>query len=250
MAALAAAPAAAGAWLQERGEGLLILTQLLDRAEGYFDQDGVRQAEGFFYKDEVAAYVEYGLSDDYTLVTRLAWQSVEQSFGGAYDQASGLAASELAVRRALWRRNNEILSAQLGLFLPGEGENIANQPLGDGDLSGEVRLLAGRGFSSGGFSELQLAYRQRGGRYLDEWRLDAGIGAPVRENLMAMVSAYSVWSAEAARPGVPEFQQTKIQMSAVIGWGDLDVEIGGFFTPTGESALDERALFLSVWRRF
>ena len=75
------APAHAGAWPQPRGEGLLIVTTLADRAERSYDADRQSIDDGYFHKDETAAYVEYGLTDIDTLVARLAWQDVRRLRG-------------------------------------------------------------------------------------------------------------------------------------------------------------------------
>lgn len=228
----------------------MIVTSLIDRADGYFDADGVRRDDGYFYKDELAAYGEFGLTDTYTLIGRVAWQHVDQRFGLNRDSAQGFAASELGLRRALVERDHQVLSGQVSLFLPGDGENVSNQPLGTGEISSELRLLAGQALGEAGFADVQLAYRQRNGEFLDEVRLDGTLGWSVHPDWQVIASVQSVFSAGEAQPGIPEFFQIKAQASVVWTWGDIDIELGGYVTPAGESALDERALFLSTWRRF
>lgn len=236
--------------MQEPGKGILIITSLADRADGYFDATGARQSDGFFYKDEIAVYGEYGLNETYTVLARLAWQDVEQSFGQNYDQAEGVAASQLGLRRLLLARDRNVISVQGSVFLPGSGENIANQPLGEGERGYELRVLGGRSFGGQSFGDVQLAYRARDGRFLDEIHLDTGFGFGLTEIWRVGVSSFSVWSIESARPGVPAFEQHKLQFSLLRRGENFDVEIGLMATPAGESALDERALFLSTWRRF
>ncbi len=251
LAALAWVPSAeAGGWPRDKGETLLILTNLVDRADGYFDADRQRQSGGHFYKDELAAYIEYGATDRVTLVGRFAWQNVDQLSGGRRDAAQGFSASELGVRALIWRRDDWVVSGQLSHFVPGEGENVTNQPLGQGEGAFDLRLLVGRALPRDGFLDVQLAHRARDGRYLDEWRMDTSLGFAISERWSAMVQSYSVWSAEETRPGLPEFDQHKLQFSVLRTVGEVDYQIGVILTPSGRNALDERAAVLSVWRRF
>lgn len=236
--------------MQERGGGLIIVSSLIDRAEGYFDANGERQADGYFYKDEIALYGEYGLTETETLIARLAFQQVEQRFGENFDQAEGLAASQVGIRRQIFAQGAQVLSLQGSFFIPGDGENITNQPLGEGERAYELRFLAGQSFGEGGFGDVQIGYRAREGRYLDEIHFDTAFGIPLGSSWRFGLSSFSVWSAEAERPGAPEFIQHKIQISLLRRSGALDFEIGLMATPAGQSALDERALFLSSWRRF
>lgn len=245
-----AGPSDAGAWPRDKGEGLVILTSLVDRADGFFDAEGNRQSGGYFHKDELAAYIEYGATDRVTLVGRFAWQTVEQLSGGQLDTATGFSASELGVRIHAWRAGQWLVSGQASYFLPGEGENVTNQPLGQGDGAVDLRLLSGRALPRDGFLDIQLAHRQRDGTFLDEWRLDASIGVAINTDWQAMVQTYSVWNAEPAQPGFPEFDQHKVQLSVLRQVGELEYQLGLILTPTGRNALDERAAVLSIWRRF
>lgn len=249
-AVVTAGPSDAGAWPRDKGEGLVILTSLVDRADGFFDAEGNRQSGGYFHKDELAAYIEYGATDRVTLVGRFAWQTVEQLSGGQMDSATGFSASELGVRIQAWQAERWRISAQVSYFLPGEGENVTNQPLGQGDGAVDLRVLAGRSLPRDGFLDIQLAHRQRDGAFLDEWRMDASLGLTITSHWQGMAQVYSVWSAERAQPGLPEFDQHKIQLSVLRQVGELEYQFGLIFTPSGRNALDERAAVLSIWRRF
>lgn len=250
LAVLAAAPVEAGAWPQGKGEALLITTALYDRADGFWDDGRERRDEGYFYKDEIALYGEYGLTDRITLVGRTAWQTIEQVSADGYDSARGLAASELGIRRLFWSDDRDVFSLQAGMLIPGPGENVTNQPLGEGERAYELRALLGRGLEGNSFWDVQLAHRWRGGRDLDEARLDLTYGFEPVAHWQVLAQSFSVWSAEGERPGAPEFDQHKLQVSVRRAWGEVDIQAGAFFTPSGRNALDERALFLSVWRRF
>jgi hypothetical protein len=246
----ATAPAQAGAWPQGRGEGLLITTTLLDRADQSFDEAGRQSDDGYFYKDELALYLEYGLTARFTLVMRAAWQSVERRSGADFDSAQGFAATEIGLRRSLFVTDRQVLSVQAMAILPGEGENISNQPLGDGDNAWEARALWGANLTANLFADAQLGYRRREGNYSDEARLDLTMGWQPAPRWHVLAQEFSVWSLEPSRPGAPEFEQHKLQLSLGRDIGAMQYHLGATLTPAGRNTIEERAVFVSVWRRF
>lgn len=245
-----AAPAEAGAWPQRRGDGLLIVTSLVDRADHAYDGDRQSIDDGYFHKDETSAYVEYGLSGVDTLVARLAWQDVRRRRGPSYDEAQGLSASELGWRRVIWRSDRSVVSGQITALVPGQGENVSNQAFGSGEMAAEIRALAGRSFGDDMFVESQLAWRWRDGEELDEIRLDLTAGWQFAERWQVMAQGFSVWSAERDHPGARSFDQHKLQLSVSRRIGRQTYQLGASITPTGRNAIDQRAVFLAVWRRF
>ena len=245
-----APPAQAGAWPQEKGEGLLIFTTLLDRADQGFGPDGETVDDGYFHKDETAAYLEYGLTGRTTWVSRLAWQSVERRQGARVDAARGLAASELGLRHRVWSRGPDTVSGQLTVLLPGAGENVSNQPLGSGETAWEVRGLWGRNLGDDQFADLQLSHRWRGGDDLNEARLDLTWGWQPTDRWQVLAQSFSVWSVEPARTGRPEFEQHKVQLSVGRQWGEVQYHVGLAATPAGRNVINERMIFVSAWRRF
>ncbi|MFY0637790.1 hypothetical protein [Maricaulis maris] len=228
----------------------MILTTLIDRAETSFDASGQPVDDGYFHKDETAAYLEYGVTHRDTLVARLAWQDVRRLRGPSLDSAQGLSASEIGWRREVWRGSRAIASLQLTALIPGQGENVSNQAFGTGEMAAEVRALAGRSLGDHVFLEAQSAWRWRDGAYLDEARLDLTAGWGFAERWQVLAQSFSVWSAETARPGAPDFEQHKLQVSISRDIGRQTVQVGASITPAGRNAIDQEAVFLSVWRRF
>ena len=175
---------------------------------------------------------------------------MEREQGGALDSAEGLSATELGLRRSIYRNGGSVLALQGMVFLPGEGENISNQPLGDGGNAWEARALWGQNLPGDLFADAQLGYRWREGRFQDEARLDLTLGWQPAVDWHVLAQGFSVWSAEDARPGLPEFRQHKLQVSVGRQIGTLEYHLGVVFTPAGQNTIDERSVFLSVWRRF
>jgi hypothetical protein len=244
------APVSAGAWTQPKGEGLFIVTTLLDRADQSWGADRTRIDDGYFYKDEVAFYAEYGLDEHVTLIGRMAWQNVRRRSGLDQDSASGLSASEVGARARLWQDDARTLALQATALIPGQGENVSNRPLGSGGQAAELRLLAGQAWGSDVFIDSQIAYRWRDGIDLDEARLDLTLGWRPDERWLILAQTFSVFSVQPGRPGAPDFDQHKLQMSIGREWGGVEYHLGGFITPAGRNSIEDRAVFLSTWRRF
>lgn len=166
------------------------------------------------------------------------------------DTAQGFAASELGARLLVWRGETAVVSAQLSAILPGGGENVADRPLGDGGLGAEARVLAGMALGEAVFLEAQPAYRWRDDGFLDEARLDLTAGWRPRSDMMIMVQSFSTWSVSDPIVGQRHFSQHKVQASFGISTGFGELHIGGWFTPAGRNAIDERAIFAAIWQRF
>ena len=248
--ALMAGPVHAGAWPQGKGEGLVIVTALTDRADLSFDRSGDRVDVGHFHKDEVSAYLEYGLTDRITLTGRLAWQTVERRDGAVLDRATGLAASELGLRYPVWRNAHDVAALQFTALVPGAGENVSNQHFGEGDMAYDLRLLWGRNLGPDQFAEIQASHRWRDGLDLDEFHLDIAWGWQVTPRWEVLAQGFTVWNAEPAREARPDFRQHKLQLSAGRRFGSATLHGGIAFTPAGRNAIDERVLFVSLWQRF
>ncbi|MEN0652347.1 MULTISPECIES: hypothetical protein [Hyphobacterium] len=247
---MSSAPALAGAWPLDKGEGLIITTALLDRATSWYDDASDRRDGGDYRKLESAVFFEYGLTGRFTLVGRVAWQDVTRIDAGLVDSASGFASSEAGLRYAALRRGGAVLSVQGVVLLPGEAENIADLPLGEGGPGGELRMLAGYSASRNGFLDAQLAYRWRETPDPDEVRLDLTAGWRPRPQLLLMAQSFSTWSTGDIVPGRRDFAQHKLQVSAAWEFETGTLQAGLIATPAGRNAIAEEAVLVSWWRRF
>lgn len=240
----------AGAWPLDKGEGLIITTALMDRATSWYDDASDLREGGDYRKLESAFFIEYGLTSRFTLVGRLAWQDVTRIDAGLIDSASGFASSEIGLRYAAWRRAGTVVSMQGVILLPGEAENIADLPLGEGGPGGELRVLAGYSTSRDRFLDAQLAYRWREMPDPDEVRLDLTAGWRPRDRLLLMAQSFSTWSTGDIVPGRRQFAQHKLQVSAAWEFESGTLQAGLIATPAGRNAIAEEAVLISWWRRF
>ena len=198
----------------------------------------------------MALHAEYGVSDRVTVLGRMAWQNVRRRYGLDVESAQGLAASEFGLRWQAWQTSTHVTSFQITGLVPGQGENVSNRPLGDGGQAWEARALWGWSGNGDVFVDAQAAYRWRDHANLDEVRLDLTAGWRPADAWLVLGQAFSVHSAEAAKPGAPEFDQLKLQASVGRRFGEVEYHLGAFVTPYGRNTIEERAVFVSVWRRF
>lgn len=233
----------------EGGRGQTISGFAIHDAERAYDADGEAVFDTDFRKLETSIFAEYGLTSRITLVGRIAYQDVE----AGVDHVRAFAATELGVRRLLARWRGNVVSAQLLGVFPGGGENVFNQHLGVGESGAEARLLAGRGWGDearGGFAEAQLGYRWRAGEDADEARLDVTAGWRMNGNWMIMGQSFSTWGVDGAAPQ-PDYESHRAQLSVVrrlnASWS---LQAGGLGTYSGRDVVRERAVFLTLWRRF
>ncbi len=71
--------ASAGAWLQPQGEGLAIAATDFSDSTRYFDSHGKLIPIPAYQKFSLGTYIEYGLSDEFTLVAQPFFDSDKQS---------------------------------------------------------------------------------------------------------------------------------------------------------------------------
>ncbi len=248
-AATTCARANAGAWPMEDGRGQTITGLAFHTAERAYDAAGDDAFDAEFRKIETSVFAEYGLTSRITLVGRIAYQDVE----AGVDSVRAFAATEIGARRLLARWRGGVVSAQLLGVFPGGGENVFNQHLGVGESGAEARLMAGRGWGDaqrGGFAEAQLGYRWRAGDDADEARLDVTAGWRIDGDWMIMGQSFSAWGLDG--PAVqPDYESHRAQVSVVrrlnASWS---LQAGGLGTYSGRDVIQERAVFLTLWRRY
>ncbi len=176
----------AGAWTQKKGEyylklagGYLNTTQDIDAMGDKVDKDG----EGRLRDVNGSAYLEYGISDQLTLVASAPYKNMEDTrtfqTGTALERRWGFGDVELRIRRLLWSKDF-VASFAAGAKVPTwfEDDESTRVPLSTRKLDGDVRVLLGKSlYPVPGYVTGELGYRMRGGTFSNEWfyTLEAGI---------------------------------------------------------------------------
>lgn len=188
LGALAAAPAAAGAWTRAEGSGQLIV------ATGRTVAPAASWVGGAVAQDEsyTSVFVEYGWSDDLTLGATL-FAEID-----AIDPADSSASVGLFARQRLWvGAHGGVASVQVGVSFPFEEyvlEEFALSGTADSAFAVDVRGLWGKGWGfdwGNAFLSVEAGYRWRDGR-ADEIRIDATGGVEPLKGVLGYVSVYGL----------------------------------------------------------
>jgi hypothetical protein len=246
-------PAHAGAWLQPKGHGLLILSATMLSSGRAFDGGGKPVVIPRYSKFESAAWLEYGLTDHLTLVLRPQFRSVDIAKPFAAHHA-GAGYTVLGTRVGLWSNKDSVLSFQSLARIPGSRDKSDPAQAGSTEPETDLRLLYGHSFRLGGwpaFIDSEFAYRFRWGDAPDEIHSDVTFGVRPRPGMMVLAQSFATFSHGKARGYYLEGWEQKAALSVVwdISTG-LSLQVGGTATIAGVNTLRERGYFAALWKRF
>ncbi len=252
-----ASPAQAGAWLQKPGELQLIVTGLYYQAGSRFDNDGKKVGQRDFTKYEVNPYVEYGLTDNYTLGANVSLQHLDDSTHSRY----GLGDIELFVRRKLVQTRRMVVSVQPLFKIPSpQGDRLSSPLIGSRlpDIGSTVQL--GYKFKALGrwhYAEAEAGYRYRYGAPSDQYVFNATLGLNIAPDWTVMPQYFqtvrrekpiAVLFTESPRD---DYNLSKLQLSAVY---QIDpqraVQFGVFQHVAGTNVGAGGGGLVSLWSKF
>lgn len=225
---IASTSAYAGAWTQPRGESQLIATFSVTSASSRFDD---ADSDSAFTKLEMRVYGERGLTDWLTLAGQAAYARSDLSQGGVI-QVGGGTDVEGGVRVRLFQRGPLVASVQSGAAYVSGFAGARDPITGAPGWDWETRLQAGSSLEpaiSGGFIDLQGAYRRRFGDAADEWRFDLSAGATFRDPWRIFVQSFNTIGVGAARAPFERARGHKVAVTLV--------------RPIGRQALGDRVHF-------
>ncbi len=250
---LDSAPAAASAWNEPQGEGLLIVRGTFDTGAQSFDKAGHLIRTYRYVKREASAYVEYGLTDWLQAIIKpdLVSTSLGGSPGGHY---TGFGTSEIGAQAQLLAFGPARLAVQGTFQLPATTRETNLALVGNTSRNTDGRALLGIGFNLGpwpSYLDAEAGYRIRGAHAPDEIHVDLTLGTrPLPQVLLLLQSFTTVPTSQ----GVPFFPRSTYSNMEFSGVYDFDahwsVQLGAFTTVDGRNALQERGGDLSVWYRF
>lgn len=248
-AVVAASSATAGAWVQPRGGGQVILKYEDLRADAFFDEDGRRiDLPGTRRDGALGVFAEYGLTDRLTLQLK---GDLQDGKDGGLDYR-GRGPLEIGATWQAWRDDRGAVSVYGGYARAGDGRNAGYSAPGIGEQDWEVRGSAGRSFGGVGparfgpdqsFVEVQAARRFREG-LADETRADVTVGGHFGANWMVLGQAFGgVTDDDGAR-------WLSLETSIVRHQGDWSLQAGWRHAVAGRRTPETRGLVLAIWRRF
>ena len=254
------AGAAYANWTRKAGDRVLISTVSLHVLETAADRPDL-------IKSEAALYYEAGVTNAVTLIARSAAQHVSENRatirrvvvidGEPVEsvirprRGSGVGGIELGARVRLWRSGPWAASAQGVFGIPGSGENQINEPFGEGGGDTDLRLQVGRALPGGGFVAASGGWRNRRGEVVDEVRLDLTAGRPLGRGVHAFLQSYSVWADGDGPRGQSGYSGHRVQASILLPVSRrMRLQAGALTTLYAENMAEERAVLISLWRRF
>jgi len=241
----------AGAWTLPRGTALIISGVTSSHASMRFDGGGQTAGPVVFNKLFVQNWMEYGLSDAFTLV--LAPQYVMADTGAAGARVDHFASGSVeAGGRLLLSKRIGMLSLQATAKTAGAFD-MSIAASGEGGRQLELRLLYGTGFKifgRDGFVDVEAGRRWVGRPRPDETALDVTLGLrPAQRDLILLQSFSVISDGVALRPYEP-YRQFKLQASLVHQFTrHWSLQSGYFITPAGRNTVKETGLVSSLWLR-
>lgn len=178
----------AGAWTAQKGGFYEKASFNFYHADKNFDRDGNRRDltdHGEFTDYNVSNYLEYGLSDDLTVINSLSYKWAENDNDLSRATAHGIGDIDLGARYRLHQSDAlGVISTQLLVKIPGGYDKNDPLPLGNHQYDTEVRLLYGRSLYPRlpGYANLEIGYRLRAGDPSDELRYLVEVGFDLGRN--------------------------------------------------------------------
>lgn len=203
-AALLAASATqsmAGAWTQPKNGLYEKLGFNYYVSEHTFGPTGDRNRtpnNGKFTDYNLNNYIEYGLTDNLTVLNALTYKWLRNE-GNTFDTtADGLGDVDLGVRYKLLDGQAGIVSGQVLLKIPGRYENSDPLPLGNAQYDAEFRLLYGRSLYPliPGYGNVEFGYRWRAQDPADEIRYLVELGFDITKTLYARTKLDGIMSVD------------------------------------------------------
>ena len=239
----------AGAWTQEKGKGVSIVTSSFSYGTASFDESGRLRPVHEYRKFELSQYAEYGVTPWLTGLLRGEMRTATNS----RILSESATAGAIGARVRLHHGPNRVLSAQL-TGLTGDLDTLG---LGSAtDAAGfDARVLFGYAYtlwSVPAYVDVQTGYRWRSGDSPDEVRLDLTLGVKPTENWELTLQSFNVFSTEPAGLAAGgSYRYHKLNLGVLRHVNDrLSVQATGFGVAHGANALQEFGGGLSVWYHF
>lgn len=246
----------AGAWPKPPGETELIVTASHVLAHREFNATGNAVSRPRFRKIELEAYLEHGLTEDLTLVGKLARSSEQTKVFNLTFTDTQFRRLELGARYFVyeWESQETLYSVEpiIGLHLATE----SNDPVASrsGDVDFELAVTIGRPFSLfgwQGFSDTRTAYRYRPGNRPAEVRADVTLGVRPVEDWLVMLKSANHQSFGTSIPRGGHTRHARMDLSVVHQVvPELSIEVGAFRSLHGVNTLKETGLKLGFWYHF
>lgn len=252
---------AQAAWLQSKGETLIISSLSDYKADIRFDSLGRRAPDSAYRKQELSVYGVYGLMDRLTLGAQPSFYRVRARSAVSAGRQSmyGLSNVEIFARSRILAGDYWIISAQALVKLPGARAVDREPLLENASRDIEARLLFGRSgrfpkklFNLEYFSSFEAGYRARDRHAEDQWRADAAFGFRPWRHYQIILQGFNTLSLKSPDGFDPtSYDLYKAQISVVRDMPHgMSIQAGGFTEYAGRNISAGNAFFMAIWSRF
>jgi hypothetical protein len=245
----ATARAHAGAWTVEEGAVQTITTTTISNASKAYDASGKATEPVRYNKVLTQAYIEYGLRNYVTVFAAPEYARARSGAPGGPVKGASAAAIATGARVRLMK-DHGVLSLEGSYKTAGAFDTSVsvNQESG---RQFELRLLYGTNFSlfgHEGFADFEIGQRWIAGARPDETPLDVTLGYRPWRGGTILLQSFNIVAAGNGRPPYRYYRSHKLSASLVQRiYRSTSVQIGGFFSPAGQGALDEAGFSFAVW---
>ena len=235
------------------GTSQIIIRATQSRADTQFDHNGKRHDILPYRKREIAAYGEYGLCENLTLLGELAWKEDRKDWhAGARFTQRGFSRAKLGFRYALgeWQGTEFSLQPIATIHLKKSGDDPSMPGPGDTDIeAGGTLATSDTLLGMEIFSVQEIGYSFSGGGRPDKLRADVTLGLKPWQGVTLLIESRNAANlGDLRRQGT---QESKLALSVVYDvTEDWSVEAGMLRTVFGRNALEESGITLGLWYRF
>ena len=222
-------PVFGGAWTRTKGGLYSQLTFNYYTTDENFDDDGDRvdfSQNGEFKDTNLSLYLEYGITDDFTLLGSIPYKWLEYEDDTILERTNGIADLELGLKYRLHAFQSGVLSVQGLLKVPEAYDTDDAIPLGNDQYDYEVRFLYGQSLypSIPGYFNVEIGYRFRAEAPADEFRFLVECGTNFTENVYGRVKLDGIFGMDNA----DSVSATSTNPTTTLDYdlGKLDVALG------------------------
>jgi protein XagA len=195
----AASTCFAGAWTLQKGKIYDRLAVNYYFADREFDDEGHRNDladNGKFRDYNINNYIEFGLTDNITLINSLYYKKIEKEDAVKETKTHGIGDIDLGVKYKLVEGTWGIFSTQALVMIPEAYDEDDDLPLGNGQYDLELRLLYGLSLYPAipGYCNIEVGYRWRLDDPSDEIRYLIEFGIDITKNLYGRAKLDGIYS--------------------------------------------------------
>lgn len=189
----------AGAWTAKEEKLYERIAINYYAADQRFDRDGDRIAfadKGKFSDYNLSNYLEYGLTDEVTLINAIAFKRIQNDSAAERLTTWGVGDIDLGIRYKLLENRLGIFSTQGLVKIPEAYDADERLPLGNGQYDLEAKILYGRSLWPviPGYTNVELGYRWRDQAPSDEIRYLVEFGVDLGKQFYSRVKLDGIYS--------------------------------------------------------